>query len=199
MMKNEKSLSPEESLHLIESMINKAKDQFGEDGHLYILWGWLVLVGSIAEFVLYHFFHYEQHYLVWSASWLILIYQIYYLVKKHQRQKVRTYTANIIACVWITFLILCLLIGFLIGRLGNATTYFQNIFAIMLALYGMPVFLSGIILRFRPLTLGGIYCWLLSITATFIPFDYQMLLLSVAMVVAWLIPGYKLRARQNKV
>ena len=106
---------------------------------------------------------------------------------------------NIIACVWITFLILCLLIGFLIGRLGNATTYFQNIFAIMLALYGMPVFLSGIILRFRPLTLGGIYCWLLSITATFIPFDYQMLLLSAAMVVAWLIPGYQLRARQNKV
>lgn len=198
-MKNEKSLSPEESLHLIESMINKAKDQFGEDGHLYILWGWLVLAGSIAEFVLYHFFHYEQHYLVWSASWLILIYQVYYLAKKQQRQKVRTYTANIIACVWITFLILCLLIGFLIGRLGNATTYFQNIFAIMLALYGMPVFLSGIILRFRPLTLGGIYCWLLSITAMFIPFDYQMLLLSVAMVVAWLIPGYKLRARQNKV
>jgi hypothetical protein len=155
-------------------------------------------VGSIAEFLLYHFFHYEQHYLVWSASWVLLIYQVYYLVKKHQRQKVRTYTANIIAYVWITFLILCLLIGFLIGRLGNATTYFQNIFAIMLALYGMPVFLSGIIIRFKPLIRGGICCWLLSITATFISFDYQMLLLSVAMVVAWLIPGYQLRARQNK-
>ena len=195
MENKEKNLSPEESLQLIESMINKAKDQFGEDGHLYILWGWLVLVCSVAEFVLFHFFQYEKHYLVWSVSWLLLIYQIYYLLKKHRKQKVRTYTASIIAYVWVTFVILTFLIGFLIGRLGGDDQYFLHIFPLLLALYGMPVFLSGIIIRFRPLALGGICCWVLSVIATFLPYAYQMLMLSLAMICAWLIPGYLLRSK----
>ena len=188
-------LTPADSLQLIESMINKAKDRFGEDGHLYILWGWLVLICSVTEFVLFHFFQYEKHYLVWSVSWGLLVYQIYYLVAKYRRQKVRTYTAHIIGYVWITFVILSFLIGFLNGRLSGDSRYFYHIFPLLLALYGMPVFLSGIIIRFRPLVIGGICCWVLSVITTFLPYDYQMLMLSVAMVAAWLIPGYLLRAK----
>jgi hypothetical protein len=198
MEKNEKDLTPEQSLQLIESMINKAKDNFGEDGHLYILWGWLVLTASIAEFILYHFFHYQQHYIVWNVSWPLLIYQSYYLAKKRTRQRVRTYTASIIGYVWLTFLILSLLIGFLIGRLSGGGDYFQHIFPLVLALYGMPVFLSGVVIRFRPLVTGGLCCWVLSLAATFLPYDYQMLALSAAMLTAWLIPGYLLRAKYRK-
>jgi hypothetical protein len=195
MQKNDTQFSPEESLQLIETMINKAKNRFGEDGHLYILWGWLVLICSVTEFVLFHFFQYEKHYIVWSVSWLLLIYQVYYLVKKHQKQKVRTYTANIIGYVWMTFIILSFLIGFLIGRLSGGSEYFQHIFPIVLALYGMPTFLTGIIIRFRPLQFGGIFCWLLSVATILLPYDYQMLMLSAAMIVAWLVPGYLLRSK----
>jgi hypothetical protein len=62
----------------------------------------------------------------------------------------------------------------------------------------MPTLLSGIILRFRPLITGAIGCWLLSIGSLFAPYDYQLLFLSAAMVIAWIIPGYILRSNYQK-
>jgi len=192
---HEENLNPRESLQLIESMINRAKDQFAEDGRLYLLWGWVVLVCSLTQFVLIHFFHYPYHYLVWTVSWLLLAYQFIYLRKKYRKQKVVTYTDYIIRYVWIAFVVLIFLLGFLIGRLTTGE-YYQHINPILLAVYGMPIFLCGIILRFKPLIMGGIGCWVLSVLTTFIKeYDYQFLMIPVAMIIAWIIPGYLLRAR----
>ncbi|CAN5126668.1 hypothetical protein BH11BAC6_BH11BAC6_17480 [soil metagenome] len=83
---NHPDLDPQQSLQLIESMINRAKDTFAEDGFMYLLWGWFVLVCSLTQFILIHFFHYPYHYLVWMASWLLLAYQLIYLRRK-RRQK----------------------------------------------------------------------------------------------------------------
>jgi hypothetical protein len=58
---------------------------------------------------------------------------------------------------------------------------------------------SGVVIKFKPLIIGGIGCWLLSIGTLFISYDYQLLMLSAAMVVAWIIPGYLLRAKYKKV
>jgi hypothetical protein len=84
--------------------------------------------------------------------------------KKHRQQRVRTYTDYIIAYVWVTFAIVIFLIAFLIGQL-TTDDYYIHISPVLLALYGMPVFLSGIILRFRPLIIGGVGCWVLSVDA----------------------------------
>ena len=37
-------LSEQESLTIISNMINKAKGEFSENGHLYLLWGWVILI-----------------------------------------------------------------------------------------------------------------------------------------------------------
>ena len=60
---NEAELSPQQSFELIERMINKVKDRFNDNGHLYLLWGWTVLICSIAQFILLHFIKSEKHYL----------------------------------------------------------------------------------------------------------------------------------------
>ena len=63
----------------------------------------------------------------------------------------------------------------------------------------MPVFLTGVIVRFKPLIIGGIACWILCIISTFIKnYDYQFLLIPVAMLVAWIIPGYELRSKYKQ-
>ncbi|HVZ57032.1 MAG TPA: hypothetical protein VG870_10275 [Chitinophagaceae bacterium] len=186
---------PRQSLDLIQSMINRAKGRFAEDGSMYLLWGWAVLICSLAQFVLLHVYRYPYHYLVWMASWFVIIYQIIYMRRRNRKRQVLTYTDNIVAFVWITFVILIFLIAFLIGRL-SAGDYYVHINPILLALYGMPTFLTGIIVRFRPLMLGGIGCWILSVITPFIGnFDYQFLMVPVAMVIAWIIPGYLLRSK----
>lgn len=192
---NEQNFDPKQSLLLIESMINRAKDKFAEDGSMYLLWGWVVFICSLTQFVLMHFFKYPYHYVVWFASWIILIYQIVYIRKKLKRRRVRTYTGYILGYVWLTFVIVIFLLAFLIGRLTEGD-YYIHISPILLAIYGIPIFLSGIILRFKPLVIGGIGCWILSIAAMLIEnYDYQFLLIPLAMIIAWIIPGYLLRAK----
>ncbi|HEV8507350.1 MAG TPA: hypothetical protein VGQ53_18190 [Chitinophagaceae bacterium] len=192
---NEENFDPKQSLLLIESMINRAKDKFAEDGSMYLLWGWVVFVCSLTQFVLMHFYKYPYHYVVWFASWIIVIYQLVYIRKRIKRRRVRTYTGYILGYVWLTFVIVIFLLAFLIGRLTEGD-YYTHISPILLTIYGIPIFLSGIILRFKPLVVGGIGCWILSIAAMLIDnYDYQFLLIPLAMIIAWIIPGYLLRAK----
>lgn len=193
----ETDFSPQESLAVIQSMINTARNQFSENGHLYLLWGWVVFFCSIAQFVLLNYFDYKQHAIVWSLTWVAFIYQMIYLARTKRKEKIKTYADRIIAFVWIAFVVLMFLFGFLFGReMGD--DYYKLISPGFLALYGMPTFLSGIILRFRPLIVGGVSCWLLSVAAGYVPYNYQLLLLSAAMIVAWIVPGYLLRKKYNK-
>lgn len=195
MNNTENNFSPQQSLQLIESMINRAKDKFAEDGFMYLVWGWLVLVCSILQFVLLHIVKYPQHYIVWLATIPAFVYQFFYVRKKRRQQTVITYTGYIVGFVWITFVVVMILLGFLVGFLTTGE-YYSHIIHILLAVYGMPVFLTGVIIRFKPLIYGGIACWVLCIISTFIPvYDYQFLLIPTAMLLAWIIPGYMLRAK----
>ena len=197
-MTNDEDLTHIESLTIIQAMINRAKDQFSENGHLYLLWGWVILICSIGHFVLMNFFHYMQASMIWMLTWVAVIYQMYYLWTQRKKKKVRTYTDDIIGWTWLTFVILMFLFGFMFAKsLGSQYYQFMNVG--FLALYGMPTFLSGVTLRFRPLIIGGIACWLLSVIAAFMHYEYHLLLLAFAVIVAWIIPGYILRARYKKI
>ena len=192
---NEENFDPKQSLLLIESMINRAKDKFAEDGSMYLLWGWAVFVCSLSQFILLHFFKYPYHYVVWLASWIVVIYQVIYQRRKNKHQKVRTYTSYIIGYVWLTFGIVIFFLAFLMGILTTGE-YYSHINPILLSIYGMPVFLSGIILRFKPLMAGGIGCWILSVVTMLIGnYDYQFLMIPLSMLIAWIIPGYRLRKK----
>ena len=194
----EEQFSPQESFAVIQKMIDTAKNQFSENGHLYLLWGWVILICSVAQFLLISVFHYQYHYMVWMLTWVAFIYQMFYIIRKKRREKIRTYADKILGFVWIVFMILMCLFGVLFGNeLGD--NYYKIMSPGFLALYGMPTFLSGIILRFTPLIIGGIGCWILSVIALYTPYEYQLLLVSAAMVVAWIVPGYLLRAKYKKV
>jgi hypothetical protein len=194
-MENDSNFSPEQSLLLIESMINRAKDKYAEDGFMYLVWGWFVFVCSIAQFVLLHVLNYEHHYIVWLATIPVFIFQFFYTRKKYSHTAVVTYTDSIIGFVWITFAIVLVLLCFLVGFLTTGE-YYTHIVHIVLAIYGMPVFLTGVIIRFKPLIYGGIACWVLCILSTFIKtYDYQFLFIPAAMLFAWIIPGYRLRSK----
>jgi hypothetical protein len=197
-MENESGFTHLQSLEIIQSMINKVKGRFSEDGHMYLLWGWVILICSMGHFILLHYLQYDKHYMIWLLTWMAIIYQMIYLYRTKRNLPVINYTDDIISFVWVTFVVLMFLFGFLFGRMLGEE-YFRFINPGFLALYGMPTFLSGLILRVRRLVIGGICCWLLSVLSTTIPYDYQLLLLGAAVIIAWIIPGYILRARFKKI
>ncbi len=194
MMEDEKYLTEVESMQLITSMINKAKNRFRENGFLYLLWGWVVLFCCIIQFISQAVFHYSHGYFVWLLTWVVLIYQIFYLRKNKKTMEVRTYADEITGSIWITFVVVLFIGIFICMQYGHP--YMSNSF--ILLFYGIPVFLSGAILKFWPLIFGGIFCWMPAIISPFVPFQYGTLLIAAAVSGAWIVPGYFLRIKYKK-
>src|SRR6188508_229631 len=112
---NEK-LSGIESLAIIEAMIKKAKNQFSEDGTLFLLWGWVILSCSLAHFALDYFELYDKPWSIWFLTWIIALYMIVYLRKRDKKKVVKTYTEEMIGSVWLTFVIMMVVIFIIMGR-----------------------------------------------------------------------------------
>ncbi len=190
----EKDMTETESMQLITSMINKAKNRFNETGFLYLLWGWVVLFCCIVQFVAEYFFKNQNAYYVWYITWIVLVYQIFFLRKKRKARRVRTYTDDINKYVWIVFGICSILLVFILIQLKK----YDAINPVILVMYGMPTFLSGIILKFKPLVIGAICCWIFAAISPFINFEFQVLLIAGSIIAGWIIPGYLLKAKFKK-
>ena len=76
-MEKEPEFTHTESLTVIQAMINKAKGQFSENGHLYLVWGWVILVCSIGHFVPIRFLDYQYASMISMLTWIVIIYQTY--------------------------------------------------------------------------------------------------------------------------
>lgn len=197
-MKNESSLSSAQSLEIISSMIQKARNQYSDNGHLYLVWGWVVFICGLAQFILINIIQYEKHYLVWFATLGAFFYQVFYLVRNNRRSNVKTYTQDIIGYVWLVFVLLIFLQAVMFGFIMGVE-YYKVMNPGLLALYGMPTFLTGAIIRFRPLMIGGAGCWIIAVATAFAPAQYHPVFLSAAVLIAWIIPGYLLRHRSKQV
>ena len=68
--------------------------------------------------------------------------------------------------------------------------------------YAIGTFISGRILRFRPLIYGGLFSLLLILSVLVFPallasFQQNLIILALSIVATYLIPGYLLRANKE--
>ena len=121
--------------------------------------------------------------LIWASCWLVIIFQIIYLAKAKKKETVKTYSDNIINYIWMCFGICMGIVFFIVAKTNNSAL----INSLILMLYGIPTFLSGVAMQFKPLKIGGIICWCLSILSVFILPIYVLLLLGAGVLSAWII------------
>jgi hypothetical protein len=189
----EKEFNPQESLLLIQGMINKAQNKFADSSLLYLLWGWVVfgcalIHYAIMKFEIDFFAHPEW---VWFCTIGAGIYQFIFLARQEKNTLATTYTDELIKYSWIVFGISMTLISFVISK-ANA---WNLAYPIIFVMYGIPTFLCGVIMKFNPLKIGAICCWIIAIISTFVSSLELLLLLALAMVTTWIIPGYLLRKK----
>jgi hypothetical protein len=196
-MDNEK-LEPVQSIRIIESMIHNARNRFSDNGHLYLLWGWVVLICSLGHFAGIKWNLHEHPEWIWSLTWVALLYQTIYLLRQKKKIRVSTYTGDMLKAIWTVFFVCGVLLALVVGRLND----WKTMYSLILMLYGIPTVLSGTVLRFKPLIWGGIFCWVLCIISIYLPYTYILLLVSIAVIAAWIIPGYLMQqkfANENKI
>ncbi len=190
----EKELSVNESINLIESMINMARNRFGEKGHMFLVWGWVILICSIMSFISLHYFQDYRLFPIWLLACITIVYHFIYICKQRKNDIAITYTDEINRNLWVVFIIIGGVLEIILTKTGN-----QNLInTVLLVVYGIPTFLSGVILRFFPLKLGAVACCILAYISTLTPYKFSFLLLSAAIIAACLIPGYLLSLRFKK-
>lgn len=190
-MSDEPIMTERDSMLLITSMINRAKNNFSERGELYLIWGWVILFCCLVSFAGHYFFNLDKIDFIWLLVYLVIIFQVYYIRKTRRKRTAKTYTGEINGFVWLVFAVSLFLMVFIC----SVSKQYLLIDPLLLVLYGMPTFLSGIIMKFRPLIIGAIFCWVLAALSPFVNYPFMVLLLGAAVIAAWLIPGYLLKRR----
>lgn len=191
---NDKELSPEESLKLIQAMINKTKDAVADDSFYYLLWGWLVFACCIAEFIMKVYLDYANHYIVW---WLMPVGGIVswiYGARQAKHYPVKTFVSEAMEYVWIALAMAFIALIFI--NMGAQS--WQTVFTYYILLYAIGTFISGCLLRFRPLIIGGLSNFVISAVSIRYNFDYQLLFGALAILASYIIPGHLLRIRFRK-
>lgn len=190
-MEKSSEITEQQSLHLIREMIEKAKNDLSNQSFYPILWGWIVLIGSLGHFLLLRFDLTEKPYMIWL---IIIIGMIASAVKGYNERNntsTGTYSGTIVAMVWVIFLVnYFLLLPFL-----DQINYLMG--PLVLLMSGGSIFLCGFVLKFRPFYLGGIFTWLMAVLAFNVSMELQLLVSAVAVLFGLLIPGYLLKNRKS--
>ena len=63
----------------------------------------------------------------------------------------------------------------------------------IMTLYGIGLFISGGALQFKPLIIGGIFCWVCSFAGFHVEVIYQLLIIATAVLGGYIIPGHLLQ------
>ena len=187
-------LSPESSLQIIQNMIDKAKNSVADDSFYFLLWGWLVFIASIGQFVLKVLVKSPYHYVVWSLMVVGVIASAIYGYRVNRNAKVKTYVNELLDYLWIGILLSYILFGFIFARTG-----WQNCYPFYMSLYAIGSYVSGRALKFPPLVWGALASWVLAIISTFTPFDLNILLCGLAILFSNIIPGYLLKNKYRKM
>ncbi len=189
------TFNEQDSIRVITEMIENSKSNLKDNSFFYLLWGWLVLIASVSNFVLLKMGYYELSWIPWavlmSGGGIVSGIAGHRLGKK---AKAKTMFDTTMSFLWGGFVITLFIILFTAGS-GNISWKASNV--LIIALYGLGTFVSGGLLKFKPLIIGGILSWAIAIATLFTPEIYSLLMVGLSIVVAYLIPGYMLKSKEK--
>lgn len=192
-MKNQ--IDEQMSLSIIMEAIENSKSRLKENGFFYLLWGWLVLAGSLLQFGLIRFSSTPYNWIGWPVFMFSgAIISAIYGYRLGKRSNVRTFIDQAMIYLWYGFMIVLFII-MVMGSVNHLS--FTIINPLIITLYGLGTFVSGGLLKFKPLILGGIAAWVCAILAFLVHSEYQLLIMAAAIIIAYLVPGYILKSRSN--
>lgn len=188
----EQDLTPEQSLKLIESMIGQAKKSFHRMSFYFLLWGILLIGAMLTEYIMDSAGH-PLHGKSWGIIGLIGgITSAVHGAREGKKEGVSTAMDRVMMWLWSAFVITMVvtIVGY--GVSGGGTPAGS-----ILVLTGLPTFVSGQLMRFKPLIFGGILFWLLGAASYFTEPQMITWLYIGAMLFGYVIPGYMLKRQED--
>ncbi len=191
-MEQGKQLSKEESLALIARTIHEAQGYVYETGIGPLIYGFSIIVCCVLTWLK------EENHISFPFHpfWLIvpvIFIQGWLQFKEEKKKKAKTFTDEAIDYVWT---------GFFISSVAAWCANFAGLeyisISVILFLTGFSTFLTGMIAKFRYSIICGCICLFLGIFSFFMLAPAIYLLLGIAAVLVWVVPGFILRAHFKK-
>lgn len=185
------NLSPEQSLKLIESMIGQAKRSFQRMSFYFLLWGGLLLAATLTEYFVARA-GLPNGWMGWPVlGTLGGIIAGMYGSREGKKAGATTFTDTVFMWVWVAFTITLVIVIVSSVAVGSAPGPWVSI------LTGMPTFITGGILRFRPLMIGGVLFWVFGLLSLFVWPEHGALLFGLALLLGYIIPGILLKRQED--
>jgi hypothetical protein len=193
--KHSEDFSPRESLQIIQSMIDKAKGSVADKSFYFLLWGWLVFAAALIQFVLKVIVKTDLHPIAWNLMFLGGIISAWHGRKERGQRRVTSHVDDSVRFLWIGVGITQGMLIFTLAVRGE----WEICYTLFILLYSLGCFITGRILQFWPLIWGAVAGWALAIVSIFATYDYNMLVMALAILVSYIIPGYLLRREHKKI
>jgi len=190
---NDNDFSPQESLQLITSMIETTKSSISDSSHFFLLWGWATMIGCLVQYYLLAIVHYEHHYYAWFVTPIAVILHVIFIYKYEKRERVKTFISEGNSYVWIIIGLSFMALFAVFTKIG-----WQYSFPFYIMLYGIGTFISGSLIKFKPMKIGGLACLVLVAITPFLDYTFQILLAAFAILISYIIPGHLLRNQFRK-
>jgi hypothetical protein len=210
----DQKMTEQESLLLIQQMINKAKNSYHDTGIGPILWGTVITICSLVTYFKIEY-KFTLPFDIWWLTLIAIIPQIFISIRESRMNKAKRYDDKIIDSVWIAFGISIFMLTFINAKIIETLNpvfrlyidtkggrpdwdYGSHMNSFFLMLYAIPTFVTGACRNLKPMFWGGIICWICCIISIYTKIKVDMLLMAIAAIFAWLIPGIILWVRYKK-
>jgi hypothetical protein len=184
-MKESTSWNEAESIQLIREMIEATKYQVIEERFLYLLWGYGVAGAGTIHYLLQFHVGYAHPYLVWFLMPFLGVVNYFYLKKKSVKRQSNTWAGRVLSGIWTG-----MLFGILAALAGGFARGWEEAYPVMIILYGLASYATGTALEFRWLKIGGFGSIVLGGLAFFFGFQYQLILLILAVLLSFVLPSH---------
>jgi len=182
-----KGLKTEDSIKLMMDMVQSTRYNLAQDKVIYLMWGYTVAIAALTHYILQFQFGITQAWIVWMSMPIAGIYTGIYYSKRKKKSRVKTFTDRALGAIWSAFITALFIFLFAAPQIG-----WSGIYPIFMVLYGIGTSSTGSILKFKPLVFGGYSSMLIGLIAFYVSYDIQFLLLALAIIVSYVIPGHML-------
>lgn len=195
-MKPNSTITEQQSLDIIKTMLAKTQLGVRDNGFMFLLWGWLVFLAAMIHYIPLMLMDGNT---IGGLAWPVLmsiggITSAIWGIRKGKEEKVKTYADQMLRIST-----LCMGVGIaFVLTMGSIFTNWPTTYGFLMFVYGCWLFMSGGILEFRPLQVGGVVNWILGAITFFVPEPHELPIIALAVLVGYIIPGYMLKAQFNK-
>jgi len=186
-----------EDLQIIKAMLEKTRKSTAESGTLFIVWGVLISLALVGNYILGSLKLYKWEWLNWIAmtviGWAVTV---IYSIRRGRSEKVTTYVQIAARHVYFSCGVGFLLVGLVFPAIGAYS--YEAISVLIAAVTGILFFaLAGIF--DWPLFRGlGLLWWLGAVGMSFTGEGLRTLIYAGLFVAGFLIPAFLIRAKFRK-